>query len=466
MEMRLKMAPQIIQSIEILQLPLLALQERVDQEMLENPLLEIEEIPSLQMDEAPPELTRSEQQEVKDDFSKVNEIAGDFHDYFSQTTSKKVASSGDKDPKMDAIQNTPGRPSSLREHLTDQLRFLDISARQRDICEAIINNLNREGRLCFPLEEIAASLDDPPSMKEAGEALAIVQSLDPLGVGARDLKECLLLQLDMTDADYDLQRLLIMNHLPDIEANRYPKIERETHRSLDDIKRAVGAVCLLNPGPGRLYDNEVIPTVAPDVHVELLDGSHEIRLDDKSMPHLRINETYRDMLAGEPSGTDTKQFLAKRMDSARWLIDAIQQRRKTMLKVSHEIVSAQRDFFDHGLSHLRPLKMQEVADAVGMHVATVSRAIRHKYMQTPRGLYPMRFFFSGGTRSGDGELEAWDAVKKRLTEIVEKEDKAKPLSDDDIMKQLAEQGIKIARRTVTKYRKALSIPSSRQRRRY
>jgi len=303
-------------------------------------------------------------------------------------------------------------------------------------------------------------------MKEAGEALAVIQSLDPPGVGARDLKECLLLQLDPLDSDYELHRALIMNHLPDIQANRFPKIERETGRSMEDVKRGVATVCMLNPAPGGLYDNEIVPTVAPDVHVELIDGRYVIRLDERGLPRLRISGDYRDMLRGQPLDTDARQYLQKKMDSARWLIDSIQQRRRTILKVSREIVRAQRDFLDHGISHLKPLKMQEVADRIGMHVATVSRAIRQKYIQTPRGLFIMKFFFTGGTRSAEGGMEAWDAVKQRIKQIVDAEDKTHPLSDEEIMTKLAEKGVALARRTVTKYRKSLNIPSSRQRKMY
>ena len=465
LEQRLKMAPQIIQSIEILQLPLLALQERIEQEQLENPILEVQEDATLEAEEAPRELTKAEAAEVNDDFEKVAEVSEDFHDYFWQTSPRRVSSDG-KDEKLEAIQNTPGPRPSLRDYLLEQIRFYEMPQRRRDICEAIINNLDRDGRLCFPLEEIAASLDDPPSIEESKDALRVVQSLDPAGIGTRDQQECLLLQLEPSDPDYALQRRLILHHLPDIEANRYPKIARETDSDMEQVKSAAAAVCMLHPAPGRLYDNEVVPTIVPDVHVELLDGRYEVRLDESSLPRLRLSPLYRRMLEEQRQGSEARQFLQKKMESARWLIDSILQRRRTILKVSREMVRAQREFFDNGLSHLRPLKMQEVADAVGMHVATVSRAIRLKYMQTPRGLLAMKFFFSGGTRSGDGEMEAWSAVKQRINQIVAGEDKSSPLSDEDIMNQLDQQGVKIARRTVTKYRKLLAIPSSRQRKRY
>jgi len=467
LEQRLKMAPQIIQSIEILQLPLLALQERIEQEQLENPVLETEETADMDgAPEAPVPLTKAEAAEQGDEFRKVEAISEDYHDYFSQTSSPRSSSGDDRDEKLDAIQNTPGPKPSLRDHLTDQLRFLDLSARQREVCGAIVNNLDRDGRLSCAIEEIVESLDRAASAEEARAALAVVQRLDPAGVGARDLVECLLLQLDPGDPDFALERDIVLHHLEDIEANRFTKIAEETGRDIEAVKKAIAAVCLLHPAPGRLYDNEIIPTVAPDVHVELVDERYEIRLDDVSLPRLRISQRYRELLSEKGVDAATRQFLQKKMESARWLIDAIQQRRRTLLKVSSNIVRAQQEFLEKGLSHLRPLKMQEVADAVGIHVATVSRAIRHKYMETPRGLLPMKFFFTGGTKSSEGEMQTWDAVRERIKGLVEAENKASPLSDVDIVDKLAEGGIHIARRTVTKYRKALRIPTSRRRRNY
>jgi len=468
LEQRLKMAPQIIQSIEILQLPLLALQARIEQEQLENPLLEVEDVP--QPEELPEEArerTRSEREEIDDEFSRVHRVSDDYHDYFWQTqTHVRRSDSGEKDEKLEALQNSPGPPPSLRDHLEEQVRFLDLAPRVRTAALAIINNLDRDGRLAFSLEEIVASMEDPPSWSEAEEALRVVQSLDPQGVGARDLVECLLLQLDPSDPDYELQRTIVQRHLHDVEANRFPRIARATGRDMEDIKRAVASIAMLHPAPGRLYDNEVVPLIAPDVYVELVDGEYEVRLDDSSLPRVRINPEYRQLLHRGDQSPETRQFLQKKLESARWLIDSIQQRRRTLLRVSREIVSAQKEFFERGINALRPLKMQDVADAIGMHVATVSRAIRHKYMETPRGLFAMKFFFTGGTRAADGEMQTWDAVRRKISEVIEKEDKRNPLSDEEIVKKLAEQGIKIARRTVTKYRKAMNIPTSRQRKQY
>lgn len=467
MEQRLKMAPQIIQSIEILQLPLLALQERIEQEQLENPLLDLEETPDpAVIQEQESRLTKAEEAERTDDFSRVEEVGGDFQDYFWQNSSRTYSGGGDHDEKMEAIQNTPGRGPSLRDHLMEQLRFFDLPLRHREIAEAIVNNLDREGRLSYSVEEIAESLDRPARASEVADALKTVQRLDPPGIAARNLVECLLLQIDPMDDDYELQRMIIEHHLQDIEANRLPKVVKETGHDMESVKHAVAAVCMLHPAPGRLYDNEVIPTIAPDVYVEYVEDHYEVRLDEGSLPTLRINDQYHDLMDKRTGDTEARQFLSKKMESARWLIDSIQQRRRTVLKVAMEIVKAQEDFMEAGLPALKTLKMQEVADRVGIHVATVSRAVRHKYMQTPRGLYPMKFFFTGGTQSEEGDVQTWDAVKQKISEMVAAEDKQNPLSDDEIVKKLGEGGINIARRTVTKYRKALNIPTSRQRRAY
>jgi RNA polymerase sigma-54 factor len=463
MEQRLKMAPQIIQSIEILQLPMLALLERIQQEQLENPLLELEDTPEPD-EELSPSPAKPEAAEAKDEFTRVEAINEDYHDYFSQAATRR--NYGERDEKMEAIQNTPGPLPSLRDHLTEQIRFLNMTPRQRQLCEAIINNVDRDGRLVCGIAEIAESLDEPAPAAEVQEELETVQRLDPAGVAARDLKECLLLQMDSHDTDYELQRMIVMNHLPDIEAGRFPKIAKETGADIEAVKRAVAAICMLHPAPGRLYDNEVVPTITPDARVDKVDERYEVRLEDSSLPTLRISRQYQDMLAEKDSDPETHGFLQKKMESARWLIDAIQQRRETLLKVSTALVESQRAFFDEGEAHLKPLKMQEIADRVGVHVATVSRAIRQKYMQTPRGMFAMKFFFTGGTASSNGEMQTWDAVRQKISKLVAEEDKSNPLSDDEIVKRLGTEGTHIARRTVTKYRKALRIPSSRQRRSY
>jgi len=466
LEQRLKLAPQIIQSIEILQLPLLALQERIDQEQLENPVLEIEEILVQPSDETPqdPADRKVDERIVEgQDYAKLDNLADDFRDYFYQTSSRKPPS--EKDEKLEALQNTASPPMSLADHLTGQLRLLDLSDRTREIADFIINDLDADGRLLITLEDIVAVMEDPPSEEEAQQALKVVQSLDPPGVGARSLEECLLLQLDPGHPDHSLHSRIIRSHLRDLESSRLQAIARATGADIQAVTRAVQFVISLSPAPGRLFDNEVVPRVVPDVVVDIVDGRYEVFLEDRALPKLRLNPDYRQLAKAETTDTEAREFIQKKIESARWLIDAIQQRRRTLLRVSRAIVDVQRGFFEEGVPGLKPLKMQEVADQIEMHVATVSRAIRDKYMQTPRGIFAMKFFFTGGTRSANGEMESWEAVRERIGEIVANEDKSKPLSDDDIASRLGKAGLGVARRTVTKYRKLLSIPSSRQRKR-
>lgn len=467
MQQRMIMAPQIIQSLEILQLPLLQLQARIQQELLENPLLEITEAEPDADDEridTPKDRTQDERISEGEDFAKLDNLDDDFRDYFYQTASRPDP--GEKDEKMEALANTPGRPPSLNDYLFEQLRFLDLEPEMRELVEYLVQNLRHDGYLNGTLEDICQVLSPPPPANQTKLALRVLQSLDPPGVGARDLKECLLLQLDAAGEPRDgLAARIVQRHLEDVAANRFPRIQEAVGAPMADVRRAVETIKRLHPAPGSLYDAETSPYVTPDVVVERVDGRYEVHLNDSILPKLRVSNSYRDLL-GQDEDAQTRQYLRQKSDNARWFIDTIQQRRNTLLRISQALAEAQNDFLDHGVGHLKPLKMQEVADAAGVHVSTVSRAVRDKFIQTPRGVFPFRFFFAGGVRTGESEGESFNAVKQRIADIVEGEDKAEPLSDEAIMKLMAEQGIEVARRTVTKYRKALGIPSSRQRKQY
>jgi RNA polymerase sigma-54 factor len=347
----------------------------------------------------------------------------------------------------------------------EQVRFLDLDPRLREALEFLAHNLRRDGCLAAPLEELAqARPGTDVSLLE--RALATLQELDPPGVGARNLAECLLLQLDAEGDESPLVRRIIRDHLEDIRLNRLPAIARKTEATLEEVKEAVARIQALDPAPGRLYDAEAAPYIVPDVLIEYVDGRYEVSLNDGNAPQLRVSGMYRQLIQESGDNKETKDYIRKKLDSARWFIDSIQQRRNTLLKVSREIVGQQREFLDRGLGYLKPLKMQEVADATGMHVTTVSRAINGKHAQTPRGIFPLRFFFGGGVQKAAGESESFSAIRQRIREIVDKEDKSKPLSDDEIVAALLAQGVEIARRTVTKYRKAMGIPPSRRRRAY
>ncbi len=469
LQQKLKLSPQIIQSIEILQLPLLALVEHIQQEMVDNPVLEevVEEKKEENLKEGDDAAQTSGDDEKVDEIDKLGEIAEDWREYYSQTTVRRSNISEERDQKQEALENTAAKPISLHDYLMGQVSLIDIPGHLTEACENIIYSIDKSGYLASPLEEIMQSLEKPLSLEEVKDALNIVQTLEPPGVGARNLQECLMLQLDKRDPNYQLTMDMLLNHLEDIEMKKYPLIAKKTSHSLEVIKRQVEFIRTLNPKPGSLFCDETIPYVVPEVKVEYIDGKYEVFLiDNSNLPHLHISSFYRKFLSENGTDTSTRQYIQKKIESAKWLIDAIEQRRSTLYKVACKIVELQRDFLDEGVHRLRTLKMQDVADIVGVHVSTVSRAIAHKYIQTPQGIFEMKFFFTGGFQNVDGSMESWEAIRQKLAEIVAKENKANPLSDEEVADKLHASGIAIARRTVTKYRRIMKIPSSRQRKEY
>ena len=464
-DMRMRMAPRMIQSMEILQLPWLALQERIDQELIENPLLEdLREsvAPEGQVEEPPAE-----------EDEKAAEPDG-FDDWDNWDTSQEMhrpsrgALMDESDRKHDAMQNMASRPQSLHDYLNQQLSFPDISPVVRSLAEYIVSNLDENGYLSgMDIPDIVRDAGGAVAFADAELALSLVQKLDPPGVGARDLRECLLLQLTPENPHADVLRVLISDHLDDIQQNRLPTIEKKTGLSLAEIKDGLEQLRRLNPKPGARFNPETAQYVVPDLIVEPDDhGDYQVRLVDEHAPQLTISRRYQRMLKDRDGDPAARAFIQKKIQSARWLIESIEQRRNTLLKVATAIIAHQRDFLDKGPEAIQPLKMQQIADLVGVHVTTVSRAVDDKWVQTPRGIFSLKRFFGGGTISADGEEIAWDTIKQKLTEIIAKEDKSKPLSDEEIVEELGRQGLTVARRTVTKYRKAMRIPSSRQRREF
>ncbi len=491
-QMRMRLAPQIIQSIEILQLPLIDLKQRIDDELLENALLEQADAPqqteaesaesagstetgSQAAQEAPQAEAAAEErvQEVTVDaaneaerYQRLEDLTRYYDDFSLGGSRSRRRSSSEEDPKREALENSPAPDIALPEHLNGQLIYLDVDPLIRLVCENIIANLDGRGWLPGQLEEIVASMDSEVSPEQAEEALWVVQSLEPTGVAARTLEECLVLQLDPREGGYEFLRSLIEDHFDDILRNKYPQVARELDCTLDELKEAVEKVGRLDPSPGSLFETQAVPHVMPDLRVEEVDGEYAVILNDTWLPPLRISAYYARRLQQDDLDPKTREYMKSKLQSARGLIAAIEQRRTTVFRVATEIVKAQRGFFDKGGIHLKPLKMQEVADRVGVHVSTVSRAIADKYVETPRGVYSLKYFFTGGLTRQDGETESWEVVRQKLLNIVEKEDKSSPLSDEELADELKKQGIDIARRTVSKYRKTLSIPSSRQRRQY
>jgi len=477
LELRMKLAPQILQSIEILQLPTLELLQRIKQELVENPVLEMEEPKEEASEEAEQPQAAAETAEREDaleeppadaeqpSFERVEPIEDDWREYGSQFTARR-SSDGEKDRKLEAMQNTAARPMSLQDYLFNQFSLLDLTGRQQRIGENIIYNIDNDGYLRSPLTEVFPPQDTDVTVEEAERVLGMVQTLDPPGVGARNLRECLLLQMD-DGSDHPLAKTLIDQHLEDIEKNRFPKMARELGKPIEAIKQAVQFITHLNPRPGSLFGEEMPQYITPDVIVDQNDqGDYDVRLEDAQMPRLFISSLYTQMLGRDDTTDEEREYIRKKIQSARWLIDAIQQRRDTLLRISREIFKVQRDFLDRGIKQLHPLKMRTIAERTSVHVSTVSRAIAEKYAQTPRGIFPLKFFFTGGTRAAGGEMESRKSVKQRVLDVIENEDKHNPLSDGDIAGMLQRQGLDIARRTVTKYRKAMTIPTSRRRRAY
>jgi len=472
------LAPRMIQSMEILQLPIMALEERIEQEMEENPVLEVaeeeSELPAEEVERESPDTPTEEERELvidegnnnEDDFERLLKMDEEWPDHFeerSRPSRDRIEQEGDR--RHDAMANMAAPPASLEDYLHGQLSWFDLDPQVRTMADRIIYNLDANGYLQSSLEDLLGSEADEADLAAARKALAVVQRLDPPGVGARDLRECLLLQLTPGMPCYEQLQTLISSHLEDLEHNRLPVISRRTGYSIELIHQTLAELRKLNPKPGARFTDVVVPTVTPDVFVEPDEkGGYKVRLEEGRTPTLFISPYYRKLLTGSEANEETREFIKRKLNAAQWLIESIEQRRNTLTRVSQAIVDHQSEFLDKGPEAIEPLKMQQIADKVGVHVTTVSRAVDDKWIQTPRGIFPLKRFFCGGTVSADGEEVAWDAVRLKLQDIIDHEDKQNPLSDEDLVQELAKHGIKVARRTVTKYRKAMSIPSSRQRR--
>jgi len=499
MDQRQVLTPRMIQSMEILQLPLMALQERIEQELQANPVLEQrQDDPDAPRDEqsaADAEALAADSSEgeralvVDDartdgaaDFDRLNKIADylENEEFATDAPYRSRASQrfdGDRDGKMDAMANSPSRGASLAEHLLNQWSLLEIPPHLDAAGKAIISHVDASGYLRTPFEEIQRQMKKPASLPELHDALKLVQTLDPAGVGARHLQECLLLQLDALEEDeelaqghdFDLERMLLRSHLKDLELNRYPQIAKALERNIEEVKYAVKQLARLHPHPGKIIGRDEAPPITPDATVYLDEdtGKYEIKMARERAEDLYISGTYRRMLKDKSVQKSTREFLNNNVRNAKWLIESIMQRSSTVKRVIRVVVDAQQEFFERGPEALKPLPMILVADQLGIHVATVSRAVSEKWIQTPRGVFPLRRFFSQGTtNTGSGEDVSWDAVKEKLKQLVDAEDKTNPLNDDELVDKLKAQGLDLARRTVAKYRKILNIPVARQRRQF
>jgi RNA polymerase sigma-54 factor len=467
---KLIMTPSLQQAIKLLQLSKLELQEVLNQELLENPLLDesaeeakpeeqAEEVKAENEAAAEPQVETKEAEKEKDSFEEIDYDAY-FQDYIEYGYNPRGM--GEEHEEF-PIENTLTRPPNLSDHLSWQLSMSDASPRTKEIAQFIIGNIDEDGYLRATDEEIANS--GGFTDEEVQTAIRAVQSLDPIGVGARDLRECLLLQLRFLDVDAPLVEVIIRDHWDEFMQRKFVTLAKTLGIDMKTLEGIVELIKHLDPKPGRKYSNERAIYVEPDVYVHKVSDEYVIVLNEDGMPKLRINSGYRSMLNSMDSKSDgeTVNYIKDKIRSAVWLIKSLDQRQRTIYKVAESIVKHQREFLEKGIDFLRPLVLRDVADDIQMHESTVSRVVSNKYMHTPRGLFLMKYFFHSGIDSDTGEDISSLTVKKKIQSYIENEDPRKPLSDSKIMKILNDEGINIARRTVAKYRDELNIPSSTDR---
>ncbi|MDR0869847.1 MAG: RNA polymerase factor sigma-54 [Planctomycetaceae bacterium] len=517
LEQRQILTQRMIQSMEILQLSALQLDERIDVELEKNPVLELstdipdsgnsdEVLPNESADydrempdstvgmdssiiqpadktdgsddgqeqhyEHEPEMTfDSESSGIREEFQTADDFAQNYTDTIDELPARSQNWLEEQENRRnDVFANAASPPQTLQEYLTEQLNWFDLSPEMQKMTERVIYNIDANGYFPYELDDFLGEERTDEEKTLAEKALELVRKLDPPGVGAKNLKDCLLLQVAVGNPLGEVIALLIQNHLEDISCNRLPQIVRATGESFETIQEAIGELKHLNPRPAAGFDTEteafkIAVTVTPDVTVERdEEGRYIVRLEEGKSRGLSINPYYEKMKKRKGADKETSEFVAKNVGAARWLIEAIEQRRMTLLKVSQAIVNYQTAFFENGPQALKPLKMQQIADTVGIHITTVSRACNDKWMLTPQGVFPFSKFFSSAVASSNGgESVAQDAVRLKLKEIIAKEDKSAPYNDDAIVKLLADSGIKVARRTVVKYRDQMNIPNSAKR---
>jgi RNA polymerase sigma-54 factor len=374
------------------------------------------------------------------------------------------------DRKLEALKNTAAPPQSLHEHLAEQWRLVDAEEPVKKAGSMIIDYIDNRGYLTVRLEQLHNKDRGDFTVDDLKQALELVQKLEPAGVGARDLRECLLIQMaQSSEEDMSFESRLIAEHMDELLDNHLPDIAKKMNCSIEAINRAIERMSKLDFSPGLQIGRDQNHPITPDVIVEQSEtsGQYSVRLPDSDLPYLRVNDYYAKMAKDAHVSEKTRKFLQNNLRSAQWIMDAIEQRKNTLLKVTRAVVKFQEDFFEKGQLHLRPLPMSKVAEEVGVHLATVSRAVAGKYVQCSWGILPLRKFFSGGREDSDGRARSWEAIRAELQRIIDEEDKAKPLSDDQIRKKLEKAGIEnLARRTVAKYRKLLNIPAARFRKKF
>ena len=468
---QLVMTPQLQQAIKLLQLSRLELVSTVQQELEENPVLEEafdEELAEEGAREEAPavatEVAAQSEREIDAEPQEADPVPDmDWATYGEGSISPGPAVVRD-DEERPGVEAVATRRPTLQEHLEWQLQLTPLSEPERTAAGFILGNLDEDGYLRATLEEIARQAG--VSEEVAAAALAKVQALDPPGAAARDLRECLLLQLGALGIEDGLVRRMVDAHLPQLEKRDLRGIARDLAATLEAVAAAADVVAQLEPRPGRPFGGDDPIYIVPDIYVYKIGDDYHIVMNEDGLPKLRINRLYRDVLAkSREVGKETRDYVQDRVRSALWLIKSIHQRQRTIHRVMESIVRHQRGFFDHGIAHLRPLNLRDVADDIGMHESTVSRVTTNKYAHTPQGIFELKYFFNSSINRVDGDAIASESVKEKIRQLISNEDERRPLSDQRLAEMLASSNIDIARRTVTKYREAMNILSSTKRKR-
>jgi RNA polymerase sigma-54 factor len=451
---RLILTPSLQQAIKLLPLTTLELAEVLEQEVTENPLLE--EVP-MQETLSTEEMVQEERPDGKDDPLSDIDVEKFFEDYLDDREPRRPR--GEEIPEMPPLENTLTEQADLYDHLMWQLHMSVSDELLLEIGDTIIQNVDEDGMLRASLEEIGNLGPYPP--EEVAKALTVVQGLDPAGVAARDLTECLRLQLCNLGLEGSPTDVMVRDHIKQLQTHQYPEIGRQMGLSPDEVSHHLEIIRRLDPKPGMKYCPDRSTYVIPDVFVVKEGDDFKILLNDDGLPKLRISPTYKRMLdVKEPGSEETRNYVKDKLRSALWLLKSVDQRQRTIYKVADSIVKHQRGFLEHGIAHLRPLVLRDVANDIGMHESTVSRVVANKYMHTPRGVYELRFFFHSGITSSMGEAISSVTIKDKIRKMIEGEDTARPLSDSRIAELLGADGLPLARRTVAKYREELRIPPS------
>jgi RNA polymerase sigma-54 factor len=461
------LAPQLRQSLEFLQVPLLELRALIRKELDQNPTLE-EKIDDHDRIEVEPGQSGNtsekgdDELDFRQEYEKLAHLDDEWREYFQQAGPVQHRSA-DSDARRQFFLDSLTREATLQEHLVSQLGYADLPPEDRQLASMLIGSINDDGYLNVTLGELSETTG--VEMARLERLLRAVQAMDPVGVGARDLRECLLLQLDRLGLRESLAAAIVDGHLDDLGRRRHAEIAKAMGRRVEDVQRAARMIATLEPRPGRAFAAEDAAYVVPEVAIQKVEDRYVVVLNNDRLPRIRISRQYRRLMEDPATPKETRDYVRDKIRAGAFILRSIDQRQQTIFNIATEIVRVQREFLDHGVSHLRPLTMADVAGRLGIHETTVSRAIAGKYMQTPMGLFEMKYFFTPGYTRTDGQEVSNKTIKDAIDQLIAEEDPGAPLSDQALMRTLKERGLSVARRTIAKYRDELRILPSHLRRR-